>query len=460
MRNAVIKTKSGQYVLAAAAIALVATGNGGGNAKDGKQDPETPTITVEAPREPQTNLVIGDKLKITVFEKMDVSTNNKLVPPSVITTAYQRMDLSGEYSIDADGTITVPRLGRFSISSRQPTSAAEFQNQISEAFERSQKRTAEINVTIVERPSVFVTGGVINSGAHKFISGMFVLQAVALSGGTVQRPGTTSNAVETLREQDRQTRAAEQLKRLQVRRARLEAESKGWTAIPVPNRLVALRAKPDVQSLLSSENSLLTVQLSKNQQLREENAAALVSARRERAILTRKVEQMAGQLKLKAERVADVQRLSARGLMTRNSFTLVLNDAADAEARYEDGLLAIAQIDTRIAAAQHAHAKLEADLKLNLVTAINATDREIFETEQTVNLSEAVAAIAIDGTAAMHAQTQSDPIYEIVRKSPAGFTRLRADHHTPLLPGDVLRVIQQPNTEPKGHSETQPTRKI
>jgi polysaccharide biosynthesis/export protein ExoF len=465
MRNTFVKEKSGHFMLAAVAIVFVATGNGGSKAKDGTHAAETPVISFELARVPQTNLVIGDKLKITVFEKMDVSSNNKLAVPSVISTSYQRMDLSGDYSIEADGSISVPRLGRFSIGPKQQINAAELQAQLTEAFERILKRTTEINVTVIERPAVFVTGSVINSGAHKFIPGMFVLQAVALAGGTMQRGVMSSSAIESLREQDRQARATEQLRRLHVRRARLEAESKGWTSIPVPSRLVGLKTTPDMKSLLSSETKLLNVHLSKGIQLREEHTAVLVAAKRERAILARKAEQMASHLKLKAERVADMQRLNARGLMTRNSLSLVLNDAADAEARYEDCLLAMAQIDTRIAAAQHAYAKSEADLRLNLAVAMNETDREIFEAEHAVNLFEAVAALENEVSVGPHAQGPPEIIYEIVRKSPEGLTRHFADHHAPLLPGDVLRVIQQPFTTSTTNSsrtpaETLPLRKI
>ena len=205
---------------------------------------ETASLTGKSQAGPaETYLAIGDRLKITFFELIDVSSGGNAAPNALavqsaaFSSFYQRMDLSGEYQIDQGGAISLPRLGRFQ---SQGIDLRGLQPDLAIAFERVTGRMADVSVTIVERAPVYVVGPVRNPGAHKYIPGMTVLQAVALAGGLDQGLGRLSELIESMREAERLRKASDQLTRLLARRARLEAERKGLDSIGQPLQVVAL----------------------------------------------------------------------------------------------------------------------------------------------------------------------------------------------------------------------------
>ncbi len=74
-----------------------------------------------APASPaKVPLEIGDKLKISFYETLDMaaakqSGQNRPDPQGALRTFYQRMDLSGDYAFEQDGTISIPLLGRVQV---------------------------------------------------------------------------------------------------------------------------------------------------------------------------------------------------------------------------------------------------------------------------------------------------------------------------------------------------------
>src|SRR5262245_52193973 len=68
-------------------------------------------------------LSLGDRLKISFYETIDVGDMKRggrggVEPQGTLRTFYQRMDLSGEYAIEQDGSISIPLLGRFQVEGR------------------------------------------------------------------------------------------------------------------------------------------------------------------------------------------------------------------------------------------------------------------------------------------------------------------------------------------------------
>jgi protein involved in polysaccharide export with SLBB domain len=123
-------------------------------------------------------LSVGDRAKITFFEMMDVPNAESEQP--ALRTFYQRMDLTGEYSVEPDGSVSFPRLGRFVVAGR---SVPDVQADLATVFERVMGHGCDVNLTIVERQPVYVVGPVKSPGAYKYVPGM-IWNVVELGAGS------------------------------------------------------------------------------------------------------------------------------------------------------------------------------------------------------------------------------------------------------------------------------------
>src|SRR5258707_2322640 len=94
---------------------------------------------------------------------------------------FQYPELSGEYTVSANGTISIAAIGEISVDG---SSTKEVASRISERFIRaglSDKPGTSVEV-LQSRPG-YVLGDVQKPGEYPFRSGVTVLQAVSLAGG-------------------------------------------------------------------------------------------------------------------------------------------------------------------------------------------------------------------------------------------------------------------------------------
>src|SRR3954468_270890 len=206
----------------------------------------TPTLSPKLP------LMTGDKLKISFYETIDVGATKHGLPDGSVTqpalrTFYQRMDVSGDYTLEQDGAISVPLLGRFQIEGR---AVDDVRDELALSFTNATGRTASIDIRISDRSPVYVVGAVKSPGAYKYVPGMIVLHAIALAGGLDRGEGVPG-MVEGAREMERLRTMTLQTKQLLARRARLEAERDGASTLPVPVQLAKLAGEKTAQTLLA-----------------------------------------------------------------------------------------------------------------------------------------------------------------------------------------------------------------
>src|SRR5262245_1942581 len=78
--------------------------------------PAPPAEAVRVNRAGVDALGTGDRLRITFHETIDIAggaPGGRDDADSVLRSFYQRTDLSGDYTIDEEGVVSLPRLGRF-----------------------------------------------------------------------------------------------------------------------------------------------------------------------------------------------------------------------------------------------------------------------------------------------------------------------------------------------------------
>jgi polysaccharide biosynthesis/export protein ExoF len=387
-------------------------------------------------------LGVGDRLKITFFEMMDVSNDASQKQGAnasgALHTFFQRMDLTGEYVIDEEGMISLPRLGRFRVD---VGGLQDLQSNLTIAFEKSMGRQVDINVAIIDRAPVYVVGPVKNPGSYKHVPGMTVLHAVALAGGLDHRMGTTSELIEGAREMERLRKASDDLKRLVARRARLEAERNGVALAKPSEQLVSLAGERGAETLLATEIANMHIEKTKRERQETEIGASVQAARKELEALKRKLSQLNVQQDIRTERLNNLQSLMSKGLTTRNGVIIVRSELSDIEAKREDYRLAVVQGEARLMQAELLMRHMSDDLAANLAQAIAATDVEIAEARQTLASTEMVATIMDESnTRIMNTRASMAPAYEIVHQGRNGPTVEAAQETSPLKPGDVLKI--------------------
>jgi exopolysaccharide production protein ExoF len=392
-----------------------------------------------APASPaKVPLEIGDKLKISFYETLDMaaakqSGQNRPDPQGALRTFYQRMDLSGDYAVEQDGTISIPLLGRFQVEGR---ALDELRADLAVSFTSVIGRSANIDVKISDRSPIYVVGPVKNPGAYKHVPGMIVLHAVALAGGLDRGESNALGMVEGVREMERLRTISFQFKQLLARRARLEAERDGATTLPMPVQLTSLEDEGAARTFIATESTILRAEQAKRRLQDRDISLKVAAARNEVEALRRKLDQIDVQRDMRTERLNDLQKLKDRGWVTNTNVVALRSELSDVEARRQDYLVQVAQAESRLAEAEEAGPRLSAEDDANLALAIATADKEIAAAHEAM-----VSATALTTILHRSGGTQQPELYEIVRQSKEGPTTLRATETSPLMPGDVLKVI-------------------
>src|SRR6202022_1521882 len=203
-------------------------------------------------------------------------------PQGALRTFYQRMDLSGDYTVEQDGAISIPLLGRFQVEGR---GLDDVRADLAVSFTTVIWRSANIDVKIFYRSPIYVVGPVKNPGAYKYVPGMIVLHAIALAGGLDRGEGNLSSMVEGARELERQRSMTLQVKQLLARRARLEAERDGSSTLPIPIQLAKLvwdaAGERTARTFLATESTILRAEQARRRQQGKETASRFAATRNE-----------------------------------------------------------------------------------------------------------------------------------------------------------------------------------
>jgi protein involved in polysaccharide export with SLBB domain len=389
-------------------------------------------------------LEMGDKLKISFYETIDMgamkqSGRDGAELQGALRTFYQRMDLSGEYTVEQDGAISIPLLGRFQVEGR---ALDDVRADLAVSFTAVIGRSAYIDVKIFDRSPIYVVGPVKNPGAYKYVPGMIVLQAIALAGGLDRGEGNLnlSGMVEGAREMERLRSMSLQVKQLLARRARLEAERDGVSTLPIPIQLAKLvwdaAGERTARTFLATESTILRAEQARRRQQDKEIALRVAAARDEVEALKRKLDQVDVQKDMRIERLNDMQKLKDRGLVTSNNVVALRTELSDIEAHRQDYLVAIVQAEARLAEAEEASPRLSSENKANLAKAIATVDQEIAAAQEAMISAKALATILYRPNSS---KLQAEA-YEIVRQSKDGARTLRVTEISPLMPGDVLKI--------------------
>jgi protein involved in polysaccharide export with SLBB domain len=393
---------------------------------------------------------IGDKLKLAFFENIEDVEKNKW--GNAASTGFQQHpELTGDYSVQDDGTISVPVLGSFKIVDLTPQ---ELQTQMAQAFNKALGRRGFVTIMSIERPPIYVLGPVKNPGSYSYSPGMTVLHAVTLAGGFPRQDTTEPwQKIEKVRETTKRYSTLETLSELLTREAVLTAERDHVQPVSPPKQLVDLVGATRAAAIIAIEQDRHGASVAAhNVRLQSATEAIKLAQQQVEMISTKKsVESMDANIGALKKRADGIEQLYHQGALNNNLLIESRSRVAEAERARQEIIIQLGQAKQQLVKAQEDRAKLEADRQAELDTQIMAIDHQIAETNRENMASEGVlGALQVQFTPPASAIT-----YEIVRQTMKGPVAFTANGMSTLIPGDLVQVSTT-DTHPEPTTPDQP----
>jgi protein involved in polysaccharide export with SLBB domain len=99
-------------------------------------------------------------------------------------TVYGEASLSGDYPIDASGFVSLPLAGAIKA---EGLTRSELESQLAERFRSQYLRNPKVTVSVVEYLPFYIIGEIQRPGVYPYNSGLNILRAIAVAGGTTYR---------------------------------------------------------------------------------------------------------------------------------------------------------------------------------------------------------------------------------------------------------------------------------
>ncbi|TIT03318.1 MAG: hypothetical protein E5W72_00880 [Mesorhizobium sp.] len=410
---------------------------------------ERPKTLSNAPGVPTGALfVVGDRLKVAFYERVDVEEDKWGRASSALHGIQQRPELSGEYIVQEDGTISVPLLGFIPVANR---STQQVQADLVETFNQLLGREGLVNILALERPPIYVLGPVKNPGSFKYAAGMTILHAIALAGGLDRAESEPWQKIETVRETQKRSGAIDAMLKLLARAAVLKAERDG-TAPTIPRQLLELAGATEAANLVNEQSDRRKAVATARKD-RERATMRALEASRQDVVAYGRMESLDELVKLRQERVNSMRTLVDRKVLSMTVMAQIQSELSDAEQRRQDALNQYASAKQRLASLEFEVLRTRADLRNDLEVEIETTESQIAANVRELNASEGVL-YTLPVTRAQFAKDENSATYQIVRQSAAGPVSIETVGMTLLQPGDLVNIIvgESEPREPAGSS--------
>jgi protein involved in polysaccharide export with SLBB domain len=375
-------------------------------------------------------LSLGDRLKIAFFETLEADRD-----AAHGISHVERVELSGEYTLQQDGNMFLPLLGSTPAAGM---SLKQMQSQLGLAYRGMFGRAAAVSVLLVDREPVYVIGPVLRPGTFRFAPGMTVLHAVAMSGGLDIGTAEVSQFLELVRERERMQRAVERIKILLARSAVLKAERAGATP-EAPPRLIELAGEAHAAQLLNELASMRKLAADSLKAQIGSLEASMEAGKKELRLLHTRVDHLRSNIANRLERLNVLRQLHERGNSGGIQVNQAQSDLDDVQERMQDALAAITRTEQRIAQTMQEKVKIVTDAQIDLERDLHVTAIEIAQEEVTLSMGRNVVS-ALTRTSSSPPVSKSKVSFDIVRRTSSGVEELSATETSVLQPGDLVRV--------------------
>jgi protein involved in polysaccharide export with SLBB domain len=347
-------------------------------------------------------------------------------------------ELSGDYRINDDQTISIPVVGRVSVSRLD---AAGLEKALSERLSRIMGREAYVTVEVTEYRPVFISGYVSKPGTAPWKPGMTVLQAVTVSGGTFR--GGDSSGVDG--SNTKLQRTIEDQKRVLATIARLSAEQKGAEKIELPTRLIALVGRREAQDLIDAQKTSFESRRNSTESQAAGLQRAIALAKQEIESIKAQRSRLTDQLKFRRVQFAQLKQLYDKQFLRIDRLTEEELKIADLEEKLASLGVSLSRTDGLLLGYERDLGNLKQDRRALIDTDLMKLERDAAQLEVEIEaagtLPRKITRPLSDADA--DAPKKDVVIYEIVRQETGGPRTVTADRNTLVKPGDMVVVSLQ-----------------
>ena len=407
------------------------------------QSPATPERLRPAVAPPaaasRTALMAGDKLKIEVFQKSAAADTQGSFGSLVKGGAAWglRPELSGQFSVQEDGTVVLPILGGFAARDR---SSSELGAAIVDSFRATFANEARVSVTIAERPPIYVVGAVKSPGSFRYEAGLTALHAIALSGGMERVAADQWTGIEVAREGAKAASAAQALKVPSGDLAIMRAERDG-TPLVVPRELTALVGADAARQVVKEASERRAVRVDAFTKQRAALKLGVDVAEKNLALNVERLAVMTKGTTARAQRVEILQGFVSKGMSSQALLNQAQAELSESNDRVLTARSMMGEAEYKVFIANQELAKFDLDRLLARETAIATLEKEVVDAQASLKAYESIRQ-QVSPQAQAGNRTGTLAI-EIVRKYPVAAVLSPADPAAPLSPGDLVRILDQ-----------------
>jgi len=351
---------------------------------------------------------------------------------------YQQPDLSGEFRVRDDGSVSLPLIGTVPAAGLK---VGALERMVAERANTLSGRRLSVSIEVVEWRPVFVLGHVERPGPTPFVPGMTALKAIASVGGLFRLTAGGGAAVDLSREAARLGIANEERKQNLARLARLQAQMEGDRFLRPPQRLLTIESPQRAEEIIEREEEVLQQQtLSYDAEIRARDEMLLLVSEQIDAMLGQHVHTLT-EIEIANKELARMENLVQRGLGRRGDLFTIQRIVAGLEADERELTARTARAKAELITAQRDRELLSIARQLELRREVNAVESALASNELVVAYSRRVIEDMTNLALEAEDENRIDRVdVEIVRESEAGVLVIEGGLNNKLCPGDVLKV--------------------
>jgi protein involved in polysaccharide export with SLBB domain len=129
-------------------------------------------------------LILGCLGSAPVAQAQSANAYTLGVGDKIHVTVFNEPDLTGDFSIDDQGFVSLPLIGQVHIAGLTPSQA---QVTITQKYAANYLVNPRVNVDVMNYRPFFILGEVRSPGSYPYVNGMTVLNAVVYAGGYTPR---------------------------------------------------------------------------------------------------------------------------------------------------------------------------------------------------------------------------------------------------------------------------------
>ncbi|MCJ9669487.1 MULTISPECIES: polysaccharide biosynthesis/export family protein [unclassified Neorhizobium] len=347
----------------------------------------------------------------------------------------QEPELTREVVIAPDGWLSFPLAGHIQSAG---LSLSELEAQLLDRLKTY--FNDKPNLTIMLRPNtqnpqlIYVLGEVATPGAYPYRANMTVLHGLSVAGGVYRTALLAADQDRSVIVRRDVEHSQKRLQELKARIVRLEAELRGEKSIGTTEALAADPALAQEQSLLNARMEALSM---------EEKAQAQANQLTERNSLAmqEQVDTMTKRIDLAKRRLQSITGLVAKGVTEGSQQMVQEGTIAELEGQISRLTSEIAVAErTKMAELARYDSARQAQ-RTQLLVELNAAQREQEETAARLADSTRIMTIYGESAASSQQRERRQLGYHVVRTANGETREFVATEMTPILPGDLLRVV-------------------